>query len=119
MKATAKIESKVERTIAAMLVELWPLLPSFLSPEGIAVALVGFEGIVMLDGAADGSGLLVSVGDGDGVPTMTGGSVGVGIVVNWPKVAVFATESPGPAVAEATTDTCAGSPARVRPGVKG
>lgn len=83
MNATAKIDSKVERTMAAMLVELWPLLPAVFSLEGREVAvLVGFEGIVMLDGAADGSALPVSVRVGDGVPAMTGGGVGVGIVVN-------------------------------------
>ena len=82
MNATANIDSRVERTIAAILVELWPLLSMVLLLEGMVVAVpVGFDGMVMLDGAAGGSARLVSVTDGDGVPTI-GGNVGVEIVVN-------------------------------------
>lgn len=65
-----------------MLVELWPLPSAVSSSEGIAAVAIGFDRIVMLDGAADGSALLVSVGNGGGVPIITGGGVGVGIVVN-------------------------------------
>lgn len=63
-----------------MLVELCPLLSAVFSLEGIA-EVVGSEGIVMLDGGADEPALLDWVRDGDVVP-VTGGGVGVAIVVN-------------------------------------
>lgn len=68
--------------MAAMLVELCPLLSIVLPSEGSTVALPdAFERVVMLDGAAGEPALLVSVVVGEGVPA-SGGGVGDGIVVN-------------------------------------
>lgn len=90
------------------------------SLEGrIVGTVVGLKVLFILGGAVDGSTLLLSVIGCDGVPPVTGGDVGTGIVVNWPKVAVVDMEPSGSGVAEAATDTWTGSPANVRPGVKG
>jgi hypothetical protein len=108
----ARRDSMVERTMAAMLVELCPLLSIVVSAEdgiGVATVLDRLETEFAVLGGPDRKGVPVG-----------GCCVAVGIVVNCPKLAVVVTEPCGAADAEVETDDgWAEGPAMVRPGVRG